>query len=360
MLHPVPGSVSSPVARIAGCAGSLLTGASAANGGRAERRHAEMGITMAEDNKQTLYEILGVSPQATLGEIKAAHRARSLELVSGQTGLSREEVNFQLQVLDLALTTLSASWSRDAYDAELAARAPASGHNLALVPVSPTAVHTPAFNAVEVADALHQSYKTALAGSDTGHQLAVFAESASASVSALKKIFRLLAWLLIASVLLKGCLSMYAASHPPIDPYAKEKAWADDKLAIQDYYQKHGIHVASRAEAQMLLSRDAEEEGRRRAAEMEKQRQEQQSAQFAEMGRREGERVARDLAYADAQARAEEEREKREAEWKKQQEEERQRAEEERARMAGYERARRDEALARQRAHAGQWRQPAY
>ncbi len=309
---------------------------------------------MAE--KQTLYEILGVSPTATLAEIKAAHHALTRALVGGETGLPRDEVQFKLQVLDMALNTLTAPWSRDAYDAELRARAPAN-RNLPAVSASNPLAQSPTFNAVVVADALHQSYKTALAGSD--NSLVVFAESAAASASALKKVLRALVGLFVLFVISRCSMGLYMNTHQS-ELYAKEKAKAEDMVVIQDYYQKHGIRPASRAEAEMLEQQAQREQDEANRIASEQRQQEERDRQFADQARREGERVSRNVEIAQAQAREQEERERREAEWAKQQAEEKQRMEEERAQLQGRERAMRDEQLARQRAHEGQWRQPAY
>lgn len=71
-------------------------------------------------NKKTMYEILQVSSTASLAEIKAAHKRLSLEVMSASPALSREDCNFRLNLLDVALHTLSVPVLRDAYDAQLA------------------------------------------------------------------------------------------------------------------------------------------------------------------------------------------------------------------------------------------------
>ena len=223
-------------------------------------------------NKQTLYELLGVSQNAALAEIKAAHLSRSRELIADNSGLTRDEVNFQLQVLDVALNTLSAQWSRDAYDAELAALASASGSTLPAVPRANLPSLDSGVNALQLADELHHTYKKALAESDARNSLVIVAESVATSASVLKNGFRVLAGLLVLLAVFKISMALFAATHQA-DMYAKEKASAEEKVVIQDYYQKHGVRPASRAEAEMLEAQARQEQNEKNKAEAQRRRQ---------------------------------------------------------------------------------------
>jgi hypothetical protein len=272
-------------------------------------------MAMAE-NKQTLYEILGVSPTATVDEIKAAHHARTRALVSGTTGLSREEIEFNLRLLDMALKTLSVPSSREIYDTELGARAPSRTLPV-VVAGAPTRSGT--YNAVAVAEALHESYQATRAGSETTRSLAIFAESAATSASVLKKIFRVLLGLFGVFIVFKISAGMYLATHPPVE-YPKEKARAEDMVIVQDYYQKHGVRLASRAEVEMVETEAHRQENEANRAAAEQQRAQEREERFSEAARDEGNRISSNLQAAEARARAEEERQRREEEWRKEQE----------------------------------------
>ncbi len=312
-------------------------------------------MAMAE-NKQTLYEILGVSPAATLVEIKAAHHAQTRALVSGETGLSKEDVNFRLQVLDMALNTLSAPWSRDAYDAEMAARTRATTRNLPVTSGSPPS-DSGRFNAIALADAIHQSYRTDLQRTEVTSSLSIFAGSAATSVSVARKIFRAFGGLLALFFVFKAATAMFVATHQP-DLYAKEKAKAEELVIIQDYYQKHGIRPATRAEAEKLEAQARQEQYEASRIEADRRRDEENARRFAESGRMEAQEISREREFAEARAREEEERKRQHEEWAKQQEEQKRQLEQERARREANERLRRDQEWLRQRSHDGQWRQP--
>lgn len=70
--------------------------------------------------KKTLYEILGVRPDASDAEIQRAYKTLVEKLESGASGLDPAEVNFQLNLAKQAVWTLSDNMQRAAYDARLA------------------------------------------------------------------------------------------------------------------------------------------------------------------------------------------------------------------------------------------------
>lgn len=276
---------------------------------------------MADNNKkQTMYEILGVSQTAALEEIKAAHRARARDLVSGKTGLPADEIKFRLQTLDLALHTLSSQWSRDAYDAELAAPPP----HAALATRAPCAVtapsKNPSYNPIVVATALADAQKNgALAVKDTRVPLNAMS-AASSSISALKVILRVIGLIFALIIVFRISSGMFRATHYS-EMYAREKAKAEDMLVIQDYYQKHGMRPANRSEAEKLDLDNKRKTEEQQRAEGEKKRQEEEYRRFVESSRYQGEQIHAALQAADERARAEEERARREAEWARQREE---------------------------------------
>ena len=70
--------------------------------------------------KQTLYEVLAVSPTASAQEIQDAYQQKWNALQLEKSALSSEDFNFMQQILNLARSTLSNPDERSYYDAKLA------------------------------------------------------------------------------------------------------------------------------------------------------------------------------------------------------------------------------------------------
>lgn len=291
---------------------------------------------MAYNNKQTLYEILGVDPDAATADIKAAHHAMTRVLVSGKTGLPHEEIMSRLQQLDLALNTLTSRPARDAYDAGLAAShtsldRPASTHLT-------TTSQSVDYNPIALANALVEPHQhDELMVRDAQHPLKILSATASSSISILKTIFRTIGAIFVLIIVIKASAGLLMSSHQP-DMYAQEKTRAEDMVIIQDYYEKHGVRPADRAEAERLELEDKRKKEEQQQTEREQKRQEEAYNRFVETSRMEGERVTRDLELAAAREKQEEERARREAEWARQREEA----------QEAEERAREEQEMARQ------------
>jgi hypothetical protein len=237
-----------------------------------------------------MYEILEISPTASLEEIKAAHKRLSIRIMSGKLGLSREDCEFQLKVLDVALHTLSATALRDAYDAELAATAAAGPGNV-VVPYKANAVLSGGeAKALQLLAEVQDTYKAASAGLET-HRSAIKVVSSTVSTSAksLKKILRgVIGLLVLGSILSVGKISF--ASRQGVPP-SKEVAKAEEKLIILEYYRKYGVRPASRAEAEFLETENRRKENEQRAVEFAEKRREDEYLRFVEDSRRMGESI---------------------------------------------------------------------
>lgn len=72
--------------------------------------------------KKTLYEILGVSPNATQSDIQAAFLRLTQQDVSQTSGMDPADADIQIKILKEAYSTLSDNGRRAGYDASLAAR----------------------------------------------------------------------------------------------------------------------------------------------------------------------------------------------------------------------------------------------
>lgn len=253
--------------------------------------------------KKTMYEILDVSPTASYADIKASHKRLSLELMSGKLGLSREDCNFKLNLLDVALHTLSAPIFRDAYDAQLASAA-APG-NLAL-PMKFNIVSTgDEAKALRIVAAIEDNYKIAVASMGS-HQfpLKEISSTVSASTRSFKKLLKIIIGLAVLGFVLKTgqmALSFRQAGRPSI-----EVVKAEEKLIIQEYYKKYGVRPASRAEAEFLEKENRRKENEQREAVFAENKGEDEYRRFVEESRRQGDHVHDNLVRTEERERYEE------------------------------------------------------
>lgn len=244
--------------------------------------------------KKTMYEILEVTPTASLAEIKAAHKRLSIQIMSGALGLSREDCDFRLNLLDVALHTLSVPTLRDAYDAGLA---PMAAPANAVVPVKANAlalVEVDDAKASEIVAAITGNHKLVSAGIDSHRsQIAVVSSTVGASARSLGKILRAVIGLLVlGSILTIGKISF--ASRQGGMP-TKEQAKAEEQLIILEYYKQHGVRPASRAEAEFLETENRRKENDQRAAEFAEKKREDEYRRFEEESRHMGNRIHDDL-----------------------------------------------------------------
>ena len=269
--------------------------------------------------KKTMYEILDVSPTASYADIKASHKRLSLELISGKLGLSREDCNFKLNLLDVALHTLSTPIFRDAYDAQLAPVA-APG-NLAL----PTKFNIVSIGeetkALRVVAAIEDNYKIAAARMNSNQfPLKEISSTVSASVSSLKKLLRIFIGLTVLGFVLKAgqmAISARQAGRPSI-----EVVKAEEKIIIQEYYKKYGVRPASRAEVEFFERENRRKENEQHEAVFAEERKEEEYHRFVEESRRQGDRVHDNLVRAEERERYEEMRKQRDLAEKKRRQEE--------------------------------------
>lgn len=294
-----------------------------------------IGINLST-KKKTMYEILGVPPTASLTDIKAAYKCESLKIMSGALGLSRDDCNFQLNLLDVALHTLSNPYLRDVYDAELAPE------NMPTNIVSPVRSSVLSIGGKEkalmLASSLEETYKNATVGIDSYKpQIEAVSSVVGTSVKSMKTLMRIFIGLAVLAFIIKaGQMTMASRQDGRATP---EVAKAEDKLIIQEYYKKHGVRPASRAEAEFLEGENRRLENEQRAVVFEEKKKEDEYNQFVKKSRDEGERVHEALVRAEESDRQEERRKQQvlaeEASMKEgaAQEEERMRIENERRRL---------------------------
>ena len=278
--------------------------------------------------KKTMYEILEVSPNALDSEIQVAHQRVSQKLQSEKNAINREEFDFMLRVINVAFNTLSQKRTRDAYDARLAAlnASDKAAPQLSMVPITPTGESSSLKAEAMSLKAEAMSLK-AEAVSLRADVMALKVESGypTSTDSVLEKSSRMLspvkkALTIVGSLVAMGMvvqvLFMLLVNRQA-GQVVGEATKADEKVMLQDYYQRTGVRVGSKAEMDLMEAASRREEQEERAMkeqERAKQDQERKYQQFVDESRREGERVSENLHRAEEQARYEEERKARQLE----------------------------------------------
>ncbi len=277
-------------------------------------------------SKQTLYEILEISPHASYSEIQAAHQRITQKLRAEINNENRGAVEFKLRVLNVTAKTLSNEKSREEYDARLVLGEPIvvpvpQSSALALMPKdNPATMKSDAM--LLKADAMSLRADAVSLRAD-----AASLKSEGRQKSPLKMILTVIAALLATGLVMQVGFSLMAlrsAGGAVIS--ASETAKAEEKVYLQNYYQETGVRVNSRAEAELLDAANRRRENAQREDELAKRQQEEDARRFAEESRRIGEEVTANLQRADVQARYEEERQRQREEEKKQAREEMERS----------------------------------
>lgn len=234
--------------------------------------------------KKTLYEILEVSPTATKDEIRAAHQRMSRKLLAAASQLSREEVDFKLQVLDVALHTLSTPLSRDEYDAQIAPLIPSTN-----IPTPYTDA-----NALRIAAALEESNRISAALiANQPLPLKAVSTTVNSTIKSLSTIFRLLIGLVVFAVVVKWGTAVLAQRTP-----SAAASSAAEKTMLLEYEQTQGASASNDpVEVERRRKENAE-----KAAELEKQKREDAERKFVEESRRIGNKVTDNLSREDARA----------------------------------------------------------
>lgn len=264
------------------------------------------------NRKKSLYEILEVSPNATSEEIQAAHQRVSQKLRSEETKLNREDFDFKLKIVNLAVATLADPVSRESYDASLAAIIPpvrgASSRNAVAVQ-SATMLRKAEAMALRAdamalrADALAIRADVPGARIEDSHQSAL-SRVLSSLKTPLKRIFIAFGTLAATAMVIQVAFLYFAVRKTEHTEGAAAKA--EEKIIIQEYYQEHGVRPKSAIEASLLEQENRRRENELRAAERERQRTEEEERRFHESFRRTAEQVSADLRYAEQNAQREE------------------------------------------------------
>lgn len=231
--------------------------------------------------KQTLYELLGVPPHALDTEIRAAYMRESKRLDESELGPLHELTITKQKVLQQAYETLSIPSLRAAYDAKLFGRTSA-------LDVLPT---------------------------DEIQHIARFINPDKAKLP-----FKLLGGILLIMVILQFGNQAYFSHQRAAFIQAQEIAQTqqvenssevEDKLYLQNFYERTGIRAASRTEADLIERQQQQDRYEQERLQREKEQQAREQKRLLDQAHWEGEQVSAQLRYAEQMQKAKDEQEQR-------------------------------------------------
>ena len=285
--------------------------------------------------KQTLYEVLAVSPTASAQEIQDAYQQKWNALLLEKDSLSLEDFNFRQQLLTLARSTLSNPDERSFYDIKLAnAVAPNETDemewkaNALMVSASSDNLSRRADTLALHADAL--ALRAEAMAIRAGLPGGALPPSADGAKSPIKRTVAIIGTV-IATLMVLQMIAMYFSARSQ-----QAAIKAEEKVIIQEYYQTYGVRPESVAEVRRLEAENRRKASEESAAERAVQKEEFEKRQAEEEYQRSREEVKQladevsaDLIRAEEAIRIEEaEAAEADARKKRQLEEEAQRKEE--------------------------------
>jgi len=267
--------------------------------------------------RPTLYEMLDVQESAGLPELQSGYRRKLNALESTRATMSPQEFNDKAQLLRLAMNTLADPVSRLGYDNKLAATSRTAGRPTVARGLAMRAVDAP-FGSTEVradalslrADALALRADAMLvrAGLDSPRAGAggTVQVVATIAMTALQRFARALGLLVLVGIAVFVIARLVVG-----DPSARRaalEAKANEKTALQEYYQAHGVRPASLAEMELLEAERRRGENQGKQADRDREKQERDARRFEEESRQRGREVSEQMRAAEEQARRDAER----------------------------------------------------
>lgn len=271
------------------------------------------------NKKKTLYEILEISPNASYSEIKAAHQNLTQQLHSERSRLSDEYFDFQLKTLNVAFHTLAVPTSRNAYDAKLA-EAEAALPVMVDAALNPVAIQpnaevvslrAEAISLRAEAMSLRAEAMSLLADTVIPPKSDVGRESDFSKILAkfslpIKKVLIFFGTLVALGMVIQVVILLFVNGQS--EQASRELSKVEEKIFLQEFYQRTGIRAASRIEADLLEAERRRQENTQHEAYSIGERNDAEYERFVEESRRRGDEITRELRAAEQEARHEEER----------------------------------------------------
>ena len=256
-------------------------------------------------SKKTLYDMLGVRPDATFAEIEAAYAEASRKLDMNTSDFTAESRDLEAKVLKMAFQTLSNGKSRQAYDARLNPRPsvadipPAAPPETLSLHAEAVALKADAASLMAEAAVLKASAVSFEIDATPKRVAALVAKGVRATFTALGA---------VVALIFAFFFALYWVSSSSRQS-ADEEDKARERVMIQEYYQTHGVRPRSKIELDLL-----EAENRKRAEAKRQEYREKQEAEnkerayqrWVEDSRRQAEQISENLRQAKERAEREE------------------------------------------------------
>jgi len=268
--------------------------------------------------KKTLYQVLEIAAGASVQEVVEAHGKMLEKLHEAQGHLSREDFEYQRNMLGVARDTLSDPLLRRDYDEKLMARlgAQSSAGGSSSRALAPSAELSQRAETLALrADALALRADALAIRTDTYGSAApqsAFERLVSGLGRPLKRIAIVLGTLAALAVIAQSLWFYFGVRK--VRNVVESAAQAEERMVVEEYYRRHGVRPANATEARLLEMEHQRKQDEAEAAEREARLAEENARRFEEDARRAGERVSSNLRYAEEAARREEEAERRQQE----------------------------------------------
>ena len=261
-------------------------------------------------HKPTLYELLNVPHHAGVSEIQAAFQKKMGVLESARGTMALQEFNEAVQLLRVALDTLTDPNARFVYDTKLNAQEH-DRNNALSVPAAPASAVAAQADALALradalalrADAIMIRSSQGAPGSGSGDPVQAMAAGAAVVVKRVVSFVGVLA--------IVGMGFFLFARHGQGDGVPRKtlkEVSASEQVILQEYYQTHGVRPVSLAEMELLEADRRRRDNADKLGRQDRDKQERDARQFEEESRKIAERATAELRHAEESARREAER----------------------------------------------------
>lgn len=243
--------------------------------------------------------MLEVSEHASTEDIRAAHGRQVDGLLAQRAHLSAADLDLRMQVLKLALSTLTSAASRYAYDTQLAhERAAQRTQGSDAGSVDMDAGGSGAWSKPLLPEAQALLRKARRADEPEEERLSPLVWLLSNLKSSVTKSLVFIGLLAVMGMVLQMMFMRSAWRESP----SERMRSAEDQAVIQEYYQTYGVRPASREEAELLMRENQRKEAEEREAQRQRQMVEQQRLDFESESRRRAEEVSAALRRSEEEA----------------------------------------------------------
>ena len=237
-----------------------------------------------------------MAENASVEDIQQAHGRLVDQLIAGRANHSAADLDFRMQTLKVALSTLSSPSSRLAYDAKLAHDRAVQSGLAAGADSTRGDLGAWANELPPEAEALVRRARRAAAPEEERQSPWVWLLSNLKSSVTKSLVF--IGLLAVMGMVLQVVFMRAAGTNPP----GEFQRSAEDKAVLQEYYQTHGVRPASREEADLLTRENQRKAAEAREAERKQEMAEMEQRRFDQETKRRAEEVSAALRRSEEEA----------------------------------------------------------